>query len=66
MFAPAQGATREDDGYLLEVVYDGYKHRSELQVFRADAVRDQVCTLRLSHHLPHQFHGHFISQTFAL
>jgi all-trans-8'-apo-beta-carotenal 15,15'-oxygenase len=66
MFAPAQGATREDDGYLLEVVYDGFSHRSELQVFRADDVQDQVCVLRLSHHLPHQFHGHFVPKTFAV
>lgn len=64
MFAPAADAAREDDGYLLEVVYDGFKHRSELQVYRADDVADRVCTLRLPHHLPHQFHGHFVSQTF--
>jgi carotenoid cleavage dioxygenase-like enzyme len=51
---------------LLEVVYDGFSHRSELQVFRADDVQDQVCVLRLSHHLPHQFHGHFVPKTFAV
>ena len=59
LFAPAKGATREDDGYLLEVVYDGFAHRSELQIYRADAVTDRVATLKLPHHLPHQFHGHF-------
>ncbi|NIP14061.1 MAG: lignostilbene alpha-beta-dioxygenase [Pseudomonadales bacterium] len=64
MFAPAEGATREDDGYLLDVVYDGYSHRSELQIYRADDVNDRVCTLHLSHHLPHQFHGYFSSRTF--
>ena len=66
MFAPAQGATREDDGYVLEVVYDGYNHVSEVVVLRAEDLEDQVCTLKLKHHLPHQFHGQFLSQTFPL
>ena len=65
LFAPAKGATREDDGYLLEVVYDGFAHRSELQIYRADAVTDRVATLKLEHHLPHQFHGHFTREVVA-
>ena len=65
VFAPATGATREDDGYLLEVVYDGYRHLSELQIYRADDVNERVCTLPLRHHLPHQFHGFFTGQTFG-
>ncbi|MFV2090123.1 MAG: carotenoid oxygenase family protein, partial [Pseudomonadales bacterium] len=59
VFAPSENARKEDDGYVLEVVYDGFKHRSELQIFRADDLTDQVCTLFLPHHLPHQFHGFF-------
>jgi all-trans-8'-apo-beta-carotenal 15,15'-oxygenase len=65
MFAAAKGATLEDDGYLLEVVYDAFKHRSELQIYRADNLSDQVCTLRLKHHVPHQFHGYFTPKVFA-
>ena len=65
LFAPATDARKEDDGYLLEVVYDAYAHRSELQVYRADDVTDQVCALKLKHHLPHQFHGYFSDQVFA-
>ena len=64
MFAPASGATREDDGYLLELVYDGFTHKSELQIFRADNIRDHLCTLKLQHHIPHQFHGHFTSNCY--
>lgn len=64
LFAPRVGADREDDGYLLEVVYDGYAHKSELQIYRADDINDCVCTARLSHHLPHQFHGYFAPQVF--
>ena len=65
MFAPAENATREDDGYLLVVVYDAYAHKSELQIYRADNVTDQVCRLGLKHHLPHQFHGYFTPALFV-
>lgn len=64
LFAPAKNATREDDGYLLEVVYDGFQHKSEVQIFRADNITDQVARLPLTHHLPHQFHGYFSPEVF--
>ena len=64
LFAPAKNARREDDGYVLEVVYDAFNHRSELQIFRADDVTDRVATLRLTHHVPHQFHGFFSETAF--
>lgn len=65
MFAPSIDAQAEDDGYLLEVIYDGWTHKSELQIFRADNVRDHRCTLKLRHHIPHQFHGHFTQDVFG-
>lgn len=65
LFVPSSKATREDDGYLLEVVYDGYAHKSELQILRADNIHDQVARLQLQHHLPHQFHGFFTPEVFC-
>ena len=65
LFVAADNAKREDDGYLLEVVYDAWKHRSELRVLRADAIDEQVCSLKLRHHVPHQFHGYFTPRVFA-
>ena len=65
LFAPAKNATKEDDGYLLEVVYDAYQHKSELQILRADNINDQVARLPLQHHLPHQFHGFFTPKVFC-
>ena len=65
LFAPAERAKSEDSGYLLEVVYDAYSHLSELQIYRADAPSDLACTLKLKHHLPHQFHGYFTDQVFC-
>jgi len=65
MFAPATNSQREDDGYVLEVVYDGFKHISELQIYRADNLNERVCTARLRHHVPHQFHGYFHPEVLA-
>jgi all-trans-8'-apo-beta-carotenal 15,15'-oxygenase len=69
IFAPSASASSnelaEDDGYVLEVVYDGYAHKSELQVYDARNLDDRVCSLKLKHHLPHQFHGHFSGETFG-
>ena len=62
--APSEGAKFEDDGYLLEVVYNGFDHTSELQIYRADDITERVCTAKLKHHLPHQFHGFFTSHVF--
>ena len=64
LYAPREGSDAEGDGYLLEVVYDGFTHRSELQVYRAESL-GQVCTLRLPHHLPHQFHGFFTTDQYV-
>jgi all-trans-8'-apo-beta-carotenal 15,15'-oxygenase len=62
MFAPATDAKKEDDGYVLEVVYNAFEHRSELQILRADDVTEMVGRLHLTHHLPHQFHGFFSTE----
>jgi len=58
LFAPAKNSQREDDGYILELVYDGFEHMSELQVYRVDNITDQVGKLKLKHPIPHQFHGY--------
>ena len=57
MYAPRVNATGEDDGYILMVVYKAYEHRSELRISRDANIDDQIATLNLHHHLPHQFHG---------
>ncbi|HSP80354.1 MAG TPA: carotenoid oxygenase family protein, partial [Myxococcaceae bacterium] len=35
LFIPRAGASAEDDGYLLSLVYDGLRHASHLAVFDA-------------------------------
>ncbi len=59
IFAPAVGAEAEDRGYVLEVVYNAFEHVSELHVHRGENVGDRVAAVRLPHHIPHQFHGHW-------
>ncbi|NNE72829.1 MAG: hypothetical protein HKN26_04130 [Acidimicrobiales bacterium] len=57
LFAPSKDSAADDDGYILEVVYNGYDHNSSLQIFKATNITEPVATLTLRHHLPHQFHG---------
>ncbi len=64
MFAPRVGGTAEDDGYVLDVVYDAWQHRSEVHVYRAQNPAERQATLKLPHHIPHQFHGQFSTQVF--
>ena len=64
VFAPSTQARSEDHGYLLEVVYNGFDHVSELQIHRAENINDCICGLRLRHHVPHQFHGLFSNIVF--
>lgn len=59
IFAPAGDRDAEDRGYVLEVVYNAFDHVSELHVHRAEDITERVCVLRLRHHVPHQFHGHW-------
>mgnify|MGYP001587731795 FL=1 len=65
MFAPATDATGEGDGYVLEVVYNAYDHKSELQIYPANDLNNQICNLKLKHHIPHQFHGFFSDEVFC-
>jgi len=58
------GGDSEDDGYVLEVVYNGFDHISELLILDAKRLSDCRAKLTLRHHLPHQFHGLFVAETF--
>jgi all-trans-8'-apo-beta-carotenal 15,15'-oxygenase len=57
LFAPAKDSNDDADGYILEVVYDAHEHSSSLVIFPAADIAEPVASLKLRHHLPHQFHG---------
>jgi all-trans-8'-apo-beta-carotenal 15,15'-oxygenase len=59
LMVPRPGATAEDDGWLLVIVYQAADHRSELHVLDAGNL-DTVCVAELPHHVPPGFHGSFV------
>ncbi|WP_194833163.1 carotenoid oxygenase family protein [Nocardia sp. XZ_19_369] len=61
VFVPAEGATREDDGYLLTIVSDLAADASRLLVLDAsDLAKPPVATVDLPQRVPAGIHGHWI------
>ncbi|MEM7079429.1 MAG: carotenoid oxygenase family protein [Pseudomonadota bacterium] len=62
VFVPAEGATAEDDGYLLSFVYDKAENRSDLVILDAsDMAKDPVASVHLPVRVPAGFHGSWIA-----
>jgi all-trans-8'-apo-beta-carotenal 15,15'-oxygenase len=60
IFVPRPGARREDDGWLLSLVYHEAEHRSRLYVLDArDLESEPLAVAHLPHHVPYGFHGTF-------
>ncbi|MFP2924135.1 carotenoid oxygenase family protein [Pyxidicoccus sp. 3LG] len=58
VFVPRRGATREDDGYLLSLVYDSRCHASHVAVFDArNLTREPLARAWFDHHIPFTVHG---------
>ncbi|NES86949.1 MAG: Apocarotenoid-15,15'-oxygenase [Moorea sp. SIO2B7] len=65
IFVPHPDATEEDQGWLLTMLYDGSRHRSDLVILDGQNVdKDPVATLHLSHHIPYGLHGSWTPQCF--
>uniref|UniRef100_A0A7S4K0C9 Carotenoid oxygenase n=1 Tax=Odontella aurita TaxID=265563 RepID=A0A7S4K0C9_9STRA len=58
-FVPREGASGEDDGYILVMVYRSKEHRSDVVILDAVSL-DKLCVIALRDHVPHQFHGDFL------
>ncbi len=62
VFVPRPGGSAEDDGWLLAVVYDSDRHRSDVVILDArNLTAGPMARLHLRHHVPHSFHGNFTS-----
>ncbi|MFP6808274.1 MAG: carotenoid oxygenase family protein [Pseudomonadales bacterium] len=62
VFVPAEGATSEDDGYLLSFVYDPVENVSELRIVDASSMAaEPVATVQLPVRVPAGFHGNWIA-----
>lgn len=57
---PRPGATSEDDGWLLAMVFDASTVSSELAILDARNIEaGPVAVLKLKHHIPLGLHGSF-------
>lgn len=62
VFVPSEGATSEDDGYLMGFVYDAGRDSSDLVVLDAhDVTATPVATVRLPTRVPYGFHGNWVA-----
>ena len=63
-FVPGGGAA-EDDGYLMSIVYNHARGKSEIVLLDAKDMREEVAVIELDHHVPFGFHGNFYPETFV-
>ncbi|MFN3258729.1 MAG: carotenoid oxygenase family protein [Ilumatobacter sp.] len=62
VFVPADGATSEDDGYLLTFVHDETTDTSHLTVLDASSIEsDPVAQVHLPRRIPAGFHGSWVA-----
>ena len=61
VFVPRPGASDEDDGWVLTMVYDARRDRSALEVLDARAIdAGPVATCHFDHAIPFGFHGAWV------
>ncbi|MBW4645726.1 MAG: carotenoid oxygenase family protein [Goleter apudmare HA4340-LM2] len=66
IFVPRSGCTKEDDGWLLALVYDAAHHRSDVVILDAsDFSKGAIARLHLQHHIPYGLHGSFTAEVFT-
>ncbi|MCG8673224.1 MAG: carotenoid oxygenase family protein [Pseudomonadales bacterium] len=63
IYIPSSERIGEDDGYVSSVIYDADKGLSEIAVLDAKDLSD-IARVKLSHHIPHGFHGHYAPDVF--
>ena len=62
VFVPRDGATNEDDGYLLTLVFDPASNKSDLVIVPAeDLSAGAIATIHLPRRVPFGFHGDWIA-----
>ncbi|RDI67230.1 carotenoid oxygenase family protein [Nocardia pseudobrasiliensis] len=60
VFAPAAGATREDDGYLMTIVSDLEANAAQLLILDAADLSEPIAAVDLPQRVPAGIHGHWI------
>ena len=64
-FIPAGDSGEEDAGYLIAIVYNHARLKSEIVILDAKAMERELAIIPLDHHVPFGFHGGFYQQTFC-
>ena len=64
IFVPSPNGIKEDDGWLISLVYDAATHRSYVIILDAQNLNKVIAKLHLEHHIPHGFHGSWTSKVF--
>ncbi len=66
IFVPRPDSEKEDDGWVLALVYDAAHHRSDVIILDAsDFSKGTIARLHLKHHIPYGLHGSFTSEIFG-
>ncbi len=65
IFVPRPDGSGEDDGWVMTLVYDASKHRSDVVILDGrDLNRGPVARLHLKHHIPYGLHGNWTPNVF--
>ena len=57
IFVPKPNSQAEDDGWILNLIYDSHHHRSDLVILDGKDISQPIATLHLRHHIPYGLHG---------
>jgi all-trans-8'-apo-beta-carotenal 15,15'-oxygenase len=64
-FIPHGKDATEDEGYLISIVYNHARKKSEVVIVDASEMQTELAVIPLQHHVPFGFHGGFYSETFV-
>lgn len=66
IFVPKPNATKEDEGWVMTLVYDGANHYSKLAILDGENLEaGATAILHLRHHIPYGLHGSWCNQYFG-
>jgi all-trans-8'-apo-beta-carotenal 15,15'-oxygenase len=64
-FTPKGENAAEDEGYLVSIVYNHAREKSEVVIVDAKELQHELAVIPLEHHVPFGFHGCFYDETFV-
>jgi all-trans-8'-apo-beta-carotenal 15,15'-oxygenase len=65
IFVPKPGGKKEDEGWVMTLVYDANCHRSDLVIFEGENFQNgPVAKLHLRQHIPYGLHGSWTKECF--